>query len=325
MSRSTLMATLNPESLSTETSMRAHRVVLFPAYNEERFIGSLVLQARRYAEKVIVVDDGSSDDTARIAKDAGATLVRHETNQGKANALNSGFFFIRLMKEEMQDKDLAVVILDGDGQHQCSEIPTVTAPIFAGEADIVIGSRFLGVKSRIPRWRIFGQHALTTITNLGSGSHVTDSQSGFRAFSLKVLPVLNFGSEGFSVESEMQFLAQEHNLRLKEVPIHAIYKEPPKRNPVPQALHVINGIFTLAGQYRPLLFFGASGFILLLVGIGWGIDVVGRYSHTGRLAVGYAMICVLLSIVGMIMLSTGIILHSIRGLLINLLRQKEKK
>jgi glycosyltransferase involved in cell wall biosynthesis len=304
--------------------MQAHRVVLIPAYNEERFIGSVVLQARQHAETVVVVDDGSSDNTARIARDAGARLVEHETNQGKATALNSGFFYIRLLEKELPDNVLAVVIMDGDSQHQSSDIPVVTAPIFAGEADIVIGSRFMGVKSRIPHWRIFGQHALTTITNLSSGNRVTDSQSGFRAFSRKALAVLDFGSDGFSVESEMQFLAQEHGLRLKEVPIRATYLEPSKRSPLAQALSVINGIINLAGQYRPLLFFGGSGFVLLITGIAWGVDVVSRFYRFGQLAVGYAMIRLLLSTIGMILISTGVILHSVRALLLGMLRKKDE-
>ena len=302
--------------------MRDHRIVLIPAYNEERFIGSLVLQACQYAEIVIVVDDGSSDDTARIARDAGATLVRHETNLGKAMALNSGFFYIRLMKKEMQDESLAVVVLDGDGQHQCRDIPAMTFPIFAGDADIVIGSRFLEVKSRIPRWRIFGQRALTAATNLSSGFNVTDSQSGFRAFSRQALTTLDFESEGFSVESEMQFLAQENHLRVIEVPIHAIYHEPSKRNPVRQGMNVLNSILKFTGQYRPLLFFGVPGVTLLLVGIGWGVVVIERFNVTQHLAIGYAMICLLLSILGMILISTGFMLHSIRALLLDMLSKK---
>jgi len=315
------MVTQNLDHSSAETTLRAHRVVLIPTYNEERFIGSVVLQAYQYAKTVIVVDDGSSDDTARIAKDAGATLVRHEVNQGKAAALNSGFFYIRLMKE-IQDNAAAIVIIDGDSQHHCNDIPAITAPIFDGEADIVIGSRFLEIKSRIPRWRIFGQQALTTITNLGSGNRVTDSQSGFRAFSQKTLSMFDFDSEGFSVESEMQFLAQENNLRLKEVPIHCTYDKTLKRNPVTQALDVINGIFTLAGQYRPLLFWGGSGTIILLTGVGWGVIVVERFSASGKLAIGYAMICVLLSVLGMILISTGFILHTMRILLLGMLHKK---
>jgi len=314
-----------PDSPPSETYLHAHRVVLIPAYNEERFIGSLVLQARQYAGTVIVVNDGSKDDTARIARDAGATLVEHEANQGKASAMNSGFFYIRLMAKEMQDNVLAVVILDGDGQHFCSDIPAVTAPIFAGDADIVIGSRFLAVKSRIPRWRIFGQQALTAVTNLSSGSRVTDSQSGFRAFSAKALNTLDFESEGFSVESEMEFLAQENHLQVVEVPIRASYLEPSKRNPVGQGMNVLNGILKFMGQYRPLLIFSISGMTLLLVGIGWGVVVVERFDTTGHLAIGYAMICLLLSIIGMILISTGFTLHSVRELLIEYMQPLKNK
>ncbi len=272
------MAAQESKSPLTEKSMRAHRVVLIPAYNEERFIGSLVIQARQYAATVIVVDDGSKDDTALIAREAGAELVQHETNRGKASALNSGFFYIRRMTKAIKDKHLAVIILDGDSQHSCSDIPAMTAPILAGEADIVIGSRFLQVKSRIPRWRIFGQHALTAVTNLSSGFNVTDSQSGFRSFSRQALNALDFESEGFSVESEMQFLAREKQLRLVEVPIHALYEEPAKRNPVRHGIDVLNGILKFTGQYRPLMFFSVPGVTLLLVGVAWGVVVVNRFN-----------------------------------------------
>lgn len=310
------------ETHLTEKYLRSHRVVLIPAYNEERFIGSLVLQARRYAENVIVVDDGSSDDTARLARDAGAEVILHEINQGKAAALNSGFFYIRLMVEKLKDKRMAVVTMDGDSQHRCSDLPAMTAPIFAGEADIVIGSRFLGVKSSIPRWRIFGQHALTAVTNLSSGFKVTDSQSGFRAFSLQAMNAMDFESAGFSVESEMQFIAQEKHLRLVEVPIHALYEEPAKRNPVRQGMDVLNGIIKFTGQYRPLLFFSIPGVTILLIGIGWGVVVVNRFYIFGQLAVGYALICVLLSVLGMILISTGFMLHSVRALLVDMLHKK---
>lgn len=319
------MESKEPDPLLTEKNLRAHRIVLIPAYNEERFIGSLVLQARKVAATVIVVDDGSQDDTARIARDAGAELVGHETNKGKAAALNSGFFYVRLMKQEMKDEMLAVVTMDGDSQHSCRDIPGMTAPIFAREADIVIGSRFLEVKNRIPRWRIFGQHALTAVTNLSSGFHVTDSQSGFRAFSRRALYALDFESAGFSVESEMQFMAHEKHLRVVEVPIHALYEDPAKRNPVRQGLEVLNGIIKFTGQYRPLLFFSVPGVSLLLFGVGWGAVVVNRFYESGQLAVGYALICVLLSVLGMILISTGFMLHSVRGLLIDLLRVKGMK
>lgn len=296
----------------------ANTLVIIPAYNEERFIGSVVIQARHYAMDVIVVDDGSTDDTVNIATEAGASVLRHEKNLGKAAALTTGFVHAKGLIADGHPVQ-AVVILDGDGQHQCVEIPHVVAPILAGEADIVVGSRFLGVKSRIPKWRVFGQQALTVATNLGSGFNLTDSQSGFRAFSPQTLAALDFESEGFSVESEMQFLVQKNNLRVKEVPIHVIYAERSKRNPFGQGLKVVNGILKLVGQYRPLLYFGVPGVMLLLMGMGLGIWVVDRFYISGELAVGLAMICILLSILGMLLLSTGVILHSVRALLLDIL------
>ena len=178
------------------------------------------------------------------------------------------------------------------------------------------------MKSRIPHWRIFGQHALTAVTNLSSGFNVTDSQSGFRSFSRQALNALDFESDGFSVESEMQFLAREKQLRLVEVPIHALYEEPSKRNPVRQGIDVLNGILKFTGQYRPLMFFSIPGVTLMLVGAALGVVVVNRFSISGELAVGYALICVLLSVLGMILISTGITLHSVRSLLIDMLNKK---
>jgi glycosyltransferase involved in cell wall biosynthesis len=297
----------------------ANTVVVIPAYNESRFIGSVVLAARRYAARVIVVDDGSRDSTSQLAEAAGAIVLRHAANHGKAAALTTAFRHVqKLYKKSSRIK--VVITIDGDGQQRCDEIPGLSAPILAGEADIVVGSRFLEVKSRIPKWRVFGQRALTVATNLSSGFNLTDSQSGYRAFSPKVLDKLDFEAEGFSVESEMQFLARQNNLRVTEAPISSNYDEPPKRNPVRQGVNVLNGILKFTGQYRPFLFFSVPGIICVLSGIGLGIDVVERFNSSGHLAAGLAMICLLLSIVGMILISTGFTLHSIRGLLIDLLR-----
>jgi glycosyltransferase involved in cell wall biosynthesis len=282
----------------------------------------VVLQARTYAVQVIVVNDGSTDETGAIAQAAGATVLQHRHNMGKAAALNTGFLYAKRLVAAARSPVGVVVVMDGDGQHQCSEIPRLAAPILSGEADLVVGSRFLGVKSRIPRWRVFGQQALTLATNLGSGFNLTDSQSGFRAFAPKVLKALDFETDGFSAESEMQFLAQKSGLRVKEVPVHVTYEEPPKRNPFAQGLAVVNGILRLTGQYRPLLYFGAPGILLLMFGMGLGIWVVQRFSVSGELAAGFAMVCLLLSIFGMILISTGVTLHSVRGLLQDLLRRR---
>jgi hypothetical protein len=156
------------------------------------------------------------------------------------------------------------------------------------------------------------------MTNVASRVRLTDSQSGFRALSPRAAAVVTFSSEGFAVESEMQFWAHEHKLRIVEAPVTALYNSRPKRSVVAHGLMVLNGLLRLTGQYRPLLYFGVPGVILALSGLAWGIWVVEIYRRAQELAVGYALISVLLLIVGNLCLFTGIILHSVRALLLEL-------
>ncbi|MGA9347865.1 MAG: glycosyltransferase family 2 protein [Anaerolineae bacterium] len=310
---------MSETAMESTRGVSGHKIVaVIPAYNEERFIGSVVLKARQYADAVIVVDDGSTDATGEIAQAAGAIVVRHEHNRGKGAAFNTGFCKAREMTPEV------VVTLDGDWQHRCEEIPTLARPVLEDGADMVVGSRFLEVKSRIPGFRALAIRALTMATNIGSGLGLTDSQTGLRAFSPRVMETVTFRSGGFSVESEMQFLAREHDLKVVEVPITCHYDDGPKRNPIPHWLQVLNGVLRLIGQYRPLLFFGVPGMGMLLFGLFWGARVVGIYRDTQILAVGYALLSVLLSTLGSLSLFTGIILHSIRALLLEMLGRFNK-
>jgi glycosyltransferase involved in cell wall biosynthesis len=286
-------------------------VALIPAYNEARFIGSLVITVREYVDYVVVVDDGSSDDTQAIAVKASATVLRHSENQGKALAINTGINYVRQLNPR------AVVLLDGDGQHCADDIPAVLAPVLEGLADIVVGSRFLEVKSDIPAYRQVGQHGLTIATNVASGVRVGDSQSGFRALSPRALEHLTFSKSGFSIESEMQFLSREHNLTIAEVAIKVIYAEPPKRSPVAHGMQVLHGILQLVGQRR-LLFFGVIGQLIFLLGIGLGFHILDLYAQTRVLAIGYGLLTVVLCTVGVVLLFAGVMLHSTRGMLLDL-------
>ena len=152
-------------------------VVVIPAYNEERFIGSVVLKARLFTDLVIVVDDGSPDGTALVAESAGAIVLTHSENKGKASALNTAFQAARVYAPDV------VVMLDGDGQHMPEEITQVVTPILNHQADIVVGSRYLENTSTVPRHRTWGHWAFNFLTRLSSGVAVSDSQSGYRASS----------------------------------------------------------------------------------------------------------------------------------------------
>jgi glycosyltransferase involved in cell wall biosynthesis len=282
-------------------------LAVIPAHDEDRFVAGVILKARRFVDLVLVIDDGSTDETAWVSEAAGAKVIRQPRNEGKAAALNVGLCAARDMGA------LAVVLIDGDGQQNPSDIPTMLKPILAGEADIVIGSRFMGLSSNTPRWRIVGQQALTAATNLASGVSLTDSQSGFRALSRRALETLNFKTLGFSVESEMQFLIKRHNLLVREVPIVVNYDEKPKRNPFRHGFQVLNGILRMVGQHRPLFFFGVPGLIILAVGFFLGLHVVEVYSISQDLAIGTAMIAITLCIIGVFAIFTGLILHTIRS------------
>jgi glycosyltransferase involved in cell wall biosynthesis len=293
-------------------------VAIIPAFNEDRFIGSVVLMARKHVDAVVVIDDGSADSTAVVAEAAGALVLRHSANQGKGAALNTGFQKAREMGAS------ECVILDGDGQHSAEDIPRLVQPILNHEADMVLGSRFLGESNRAPFYRKVGQVALTLLTNLSSGVRSTDTLSGYRAFSRHALESVVFQESGWGAETELQFQAQEHHLRIKEVSIIASYRDKAKRNPVAYGLRIINAILRLVGQHRPLLFFGVSGAVIILAGLFSGAWVVEVYRREQILALGTALISIMLSIIGSVILVTGIILHSVRGLFLDIKATLEK-
>jgi glycosyltransferase involved in cell wall biosynthesis len=283
-------------------------VVVIPAYNEERFIASVVINARQHAHEVIVVDDGSADRTAFLAQEAGAFVIRMPENAGKGGALNAGFEYARRLHPSV------VVILDADAQHDPAEIPNVASPILSGEADVVIGSRFLEVKSRIPRWRQLGQHALNLATNVASGVRITDTQSGYRAFSPAALQVMRFRSRGLAVESEMQFLLQSSRLSVKEVAISVQYQDGNKRNPVVHGLRVLDAIIGLAARRRPLLFFALPGILLAAAGLFTGLNVLILIAGHHDLPVGTTMLSVMLMIAGLVLSTAGVTLNVLGGI-----------
>lgn len=190
-------------------------IAIIPAYNEEIAIASIVKRALKYVDKVIVIDDGSSDRTSQRARDAGARVIKHYNNLGKGVSLKDAF-------SEVKGFDI-VVTIDGDGQHNPDEMLDIMRPIREGRADVVNGSRYLNSNDNTPIHRRAAHGVLDFATNITSGTHVTDSQSGFRAFSGKTIPYFRFRDTGFGIESEMLADAAENNFRIVEVPITVRY------------------------------------------------------------------------------------------------------
>jgi glycosyltransferase involved in cell wall biosynthesis len=200
--------------------------VVIPAYNEAQVIGATLAALPARIEgadqvTVVVVDDGSSDNTAEIVRACGderVVLLRHALNRGLGGALGTGLEYAR-----RNGADFAVTY-DADGQHAPDDIPKVIAPLIAGKAQAVIGSRLLTRKG-MPWYRIVGNFGLNIITFFFFGVWTTDSQSGLRAFSRAALEKLELRNDRMEVSSEFIREIRRKKLKFTEVPIQAIYTD----------------------------------------------------------------------------------------------------
>ncbi|WP_440946603.1 glycosyltransferase family 2 protein [Methanosarcina sp. T3] len=285
--------------------------VVLPAFNEEVSIGSIVLLTKHYSDNVIVIDDGSSDRTAAIARKAGAYVVVHEVNKGKGAALKTGF-------EAAADLGADIIVtMDSDGQHNPDEIPKLVAPIIAGHADMVNGSRYLShTDKNTPIYRRVGQTILDRATNMNSGLQITDSQSGFRAFAASAKNVFRFNAQGMAIESEMLADAGRSGLRIKEVEIGVRYDvDCSTVNPIKHGLGVLVMVLKDVEFNKPLYYFTAPGIILGAGGLCMGAVFLRDFILGRGLDFGPTMLMILFIIVGTFMALTGILLHSVSAVM----------
>lgn len=284
---------------------------IIPAFNEEVSIGSVVLHARQHADRVIVIDDGSIDRTSEVARLAGAEVIRHHKNMGKGAALKTGFKLAGLNGAKV------IVTLDSDGQHDPEEIPKIVAPILAGEADMVNGSRYInGNKKDTPYYRRIGQHVLDKFTNMNSGLNITDTQSGFRAFAKNTLPVFRFNSNGLAIESEMLADAANARLRIKEVEIGVRYDvDGSSEHPVSHGLKVLIKVLEDMELNKPLYYLTIPGMVFSIIGLSMGLSFIRDFYLGGRMMYGPTLLMIILTLLGLFLAFTGIILHSMARLL----------
>jgi glycosyltransferase involved in cell wall biosynthesis len=274
-------------------------VVLIPAFREELTIATVVLLAKKHASTVIVIDDGSPDRTRELATLAGAEVISHAVNKGKAAALMTGFERARTLSPK------CTITLDGDGQMDPELIPVVAAPVLNGEADLVIGSRYLGKSSTdTPQHRRAGQKVLNKATSMGSTVNVTDSQSGYRALSLNALNSTNFGSDRFNIESDMIAYFSDQGLKIAEVPTTVRYDVPDghKQKPLKHGFSVLGGVVAYIGYRRPLVMFGIPGIVFLVAGF---IVCLATFMETYVL---FDWTLITQGIVGIVVLSLGVFL-----------------
>ena len=209
-------------------------VAVIPTYNAGRTISKIVQETKKYVDRVIVVDDCSSDDTAKIVQRLDVEYLLHSKNRGQGAATRTG------MKIAIGLGANIIVTLDSDGQHEPSEIPQILKPILEDKADMVIGARFIN-KTRVPCYRKFGIDLINWLYNVHNGKKLTDTQSCFRAYTKQLIEKFIIEEDSFGFSTEVLTKIKKMKARMVEVPVSCIYhnlEQDSTMNPIKHGLEV---------------------------------------------------------------------------------------
>lgn len=285
------------------------KLVCIPAYNAEKNIGEVVKKSLEYVDEVIVCDDGSTDDTAKIASENGARVLSHKKNLGYGAAL------ITMFDQARKDNVDIMITLDGDGQHDPQEIPLFLDSLDKNKVDVVIGSRFLNNKTKVPSYRQRGIKTITSAVNLGNKLKITDAQSGYRAYSKKALDQIHPTETGMSASTEILHKISNKNLSVSEVPITVSYEgDTSKHNALSHGTSVLGNTLKFISVKHPMLFYGLPGCIILVAGMIIGYTFLEAYLVDRELFLGSLFGSLVLILVGVVLIATSIILFSMSTL-----------
>ena len=282
-------------------------LVCIPAFNEGKVIDNVIKDCLKFSDKVVVCDDGSIDNTYEVADAAGAEVIRHEKNIGKGEALRSLFKFACHSNYD------TIVTIDGDGQFLPEEIPKLVKNIEENKSDIVVGYRFNNTRD-MPEYRKFGNKMLDRMTNMVEELSVRDTQSGFRAYSRKVIDDIDFKMKGFGADAEILIDAAKKGYRLSEEKITVIYDTGTKtstKNPISHTGEVISSLVEITAVRSPLKFMGIPGIILMIAGLYFTINVAVTFSEIGYFSVPFTLIGATCLALGLILFLMSILLFSI--------------
>jgi len=285
------------------------KLVCIPAYNEEAHIQEVIKKSLPHVDKVIVCDDGSTDNTAKLAKDAGAIVISQK-NQGYGASIITLFNYAR--KENAQ----IMITLDGDGQHNPEQIPLLTNAITTHNVDVAIGSRFLDDMTHTSGYRKTGIKIITSASNYGTNFKVTDSQSGFRAYSKDAIDAIHPTEQGMAVSTEILLKISNRGLSVAEVPITISYNgDTSKQQSVPHGVSVLMNTIKYVSIRHPIQFYGIPGLALIVAGIVLGGIFLDAYINQQIIFYGSLLGSVVLFLLGAILSVTSIILFSMANLM----------
>ena len=282
--------------------------VLIPCYNEESTVGQVVRQFRDQlpGASIYVFDNNSSDQTAACARQAGATVLS-EMRQGKGFVTQSMF--------RQVDADVYVMV-DGDETYPADAVHRLLAPVIAGQADMVVGSRLHEESdSEFKQLNALGNRLVLRVLNAIFRVQLTDILSGYRAFNRKFVKGLPLFGGGFEIETELTIKAIERGLRIVEIPINLTHRPPGSHSKIRffrDGVIILHTILSLFRDYKPLTFFGGTGLGLLVLGAVPALIVIVEFINTGRvLRFPAIVLAVALTVCGLLSITVGLILHSI--------------
>ena len=297
---------------------KTQTLVLIPCFNEELTIASIVIKSKKYVDTILVIDDGSSDDTVAMAKGAGAVVLSHEKNMGKSQAIKNGFQY------SLEHGYEYVITIDGDGQHNPDEIPLLLADLKEKKFDVALGIRY-GDTTEMPGWRKIGKRILDYTTSIGNGGKITDSQSGFRGFNRKALEAITprLDGDAFSVESEQLIRSHDAGLQMGSTHVSCRYKNlnTSTKNSTSHGFSVLSYVIWMIAEKRPLFFIAIPGFISLLIGIFFGIYTLQIYNKIHVFYVPYAILVSIFVIIGVLGMFMGLVLHVLPSIIRRLRNQ----
>lgn len=256
-------------------------VITIPAYNEEKTIVKVINDTKRVMGKtkinykVLVIDDGSSDSTADLARKKGAIVYSHPKNYGLAESFKTE------VKKCLELKADVIVHIDADGQYKAEDIPRLIKEIDKGN-DLVLGSRFMGHIAYMPLLKRFGNKVFSKVVSNISKIKITDAQTGLRAFTKEVAKNINVIST-FTYTQEQIIKAVKQKYKIKEIPVDARKTRKSKlmKNPFDFAIKAGINILRIYRDYEPLKFFGFFGMVLLTSGLLIGVWLAYLFLTTG--------------------------------------------
>ena len=311
----------NPSTIEEIVSDTYNTIAIIPAYNESDNIVNLLKQVKNHVTSVIVVDDGSTDDTYAKALTTGVRVIKNNRNRGKGAALKRGFI------ECIRYNPDIIITLDADGQHNPDDIPKLLNPIKEGTADMVIGSRYnTDSMHELPVVRGLGLSLINFLNKSLMKINVKDTQSGFRAYNKMVLGIISdYDCVGYGAETEQLAQADSYDLNIMEVPITIKYKglgRTSKKNSVSHGTHIVSTILKILIEKRPLLFFGLGGIMIILIALLPLANLLSIFNETRYFSIPLAMIVLGLTFIGSMLILISFVLYALKRIRISINTKK---